>query len=256
MQLSLRNAVAGLFATVLTLSLIACKPLDKETGKPIVRDGEASTAAEPLGGMKSEKEQVSYVIGTDIGRSLAPAKDELDLSVLTRAIRDAMDGKQPKLTEAEAMQVMQAFAMRMQARQMAEFEEVKRRNLEEGEKFLAENGRRPGVVTTSSGLQYEVLAEGKGAKPRASDTVRVHYRGTLLNGEQFDSSYDRGEPAQFSLDQVVPGWQEALQLMPVGSKYRVWIPASLGYGETGTPGGPIGPNATLVFEVELLDIVK
>ena len=154
------------------------------------------------------------------------------------------------------MQVMQAFSTRMQAKQAAEFEETKRKNAEEGDKFLAENAKKPGVKTTASGLQYEVLTEGTGPKPKASDTVRVHYKGTLLDGETFDDSYARGEPVEFALAQVVPGWQEGLQLMPVGSKYKLWIPGKLGYGEQGTPGGPIGPNATLVFEVELLDVVN
>jgi FKBP-type peptidyl-prolyl cis-trans isomerase FkpA len=256
MELSLRNTAAGLCAAALSLTLAACKPLDKETGKPAGQAEGATESSAPLGGMKTEKEQVSYVIGTDIGKSLEPAKDELDLAVLTRAIRDAMDGKKPKLTEAETRQVMQAFGMRMQAKQLAELEEQKQKNLAEGEAFLAGNGKKDGVVTTESGLQYQVLAEGTGARPKATDTVRVHYKGELLNGEEFDSSYERGEPAQFVLNQVVPGWQEALQLMPVGSKYKLWIPGALGYGEMGTPGGPIGPNATLVFEVELLDIVK
>src|SRR5690606_2959694 len=147
------------------------------------------------------------------------------------------------------------FSMRMQARQMAEIQESGRKNAEEGEKFLAANAGKPDVQTTASGLQYQVLSEGSGAKPKAGDTVRVHYKGTLLDGETFDDSYARGEPVEFALAQVVPGWQEGLQLMPVGSKYKLWIPGELGYGEQGTPGGPIGPNATLVFEVELLDIV-
>src|SRR5690606_32638670 len=160
-----------------------------------------------------------------------------------------------KISEEEAMQVMQAFGERMQAKQMADFEAQRGKNAAEGEAFLAENGKKPGVTTTESGLQYEVLTAGTGPKPKLTDTIRVHYKGTLLDGETFDSSYDRGEPVQFGLSQVVPGWQEGLQLMPVGSKYKLWIPGKLGYGEQGTPGGPIGPNALLVFEGELLEIV-
>jgi FKBP-type peptidyl-prolyl cis-trans isomerase FkpA len=129
-------------------------------------------------------------------------------------------------------------------------------NLEAGQKFLAENAKKPGVQTTASGLQYQVITEGKGPKPKAGEVVRVHYKGALLDGKVFDSSYDRGQPVVFPIDQVVPGWQEGLQLMPVGSKYKLWIPANLGYGEKGTPGGPIGPNSTLVFDLELIDIVK
>lgn len=252
MNVSLRITTAALVAS--TLALGACKPLDKDTGKPA--DGEGKPATSALAGLKNEKEQVSYVIGTQVGESIAPAKEEIDLDVLFKAIRDAVDGKESKLSEAEAMQVMQAFGERMQARQMAEFEELKTKNASEGEAFLAENGKKPGVTTTASGLQYEVLTEGTGPKPKLTDTIRVHYKGTLLDGETFDSSIDRGEPVQFGLSQVVPGWQEGLQLMPVGSKYKLWIPGKLGYGEQGTPGGPIGPNATLVFEVELLEIVS
>ena len=252
MNVLVRTTTAGLLAA--SLSLIACKPLDKDTGKPV--DGDAKETASALAAMKTDKEKVSYVIGTQVGESLKPAGDEIDLDVLVKAMKQTIDGKAPKLDEAEAMQVMQGFSERMQAKQLAEMEASKQKNAAEGEKFLAGNGKKPGVTTTASGLQYEVITEGKGAKPKATDTVRVHYKGTLLNGETFDSSYERSEPVQFALQQVVPGWQEGLQLMPVGSKYKLWIPGKLGYGEQGTPGGPIGPNATLVFEVELLDIVN
>lgn len=248
MKTTLHAATAALIAAALVLS--GCKPID-ESGTPAGSDADATG----LAGMESEKEQVSYVIGTQVGDSLAPAKDEIDLDVLVRAMKDAIDGKDSKLTEEQAMQVMQAFGERMQARQMAEMEGQKKKNADEGAAFLAANADKPGVQTTESGLQYEVLEAGDGPRPGASDTVRVHYKGTLLDGSTFDSSYDRDEPVQFALNQVVPGWQEGLQLMPVGSKYRLWVPGALGYGEMGTPGGPIGPNATLVFEVELLEIV-
>jgi FKBP-type peptidyl-prolyl cis-trans isomerase FkpA/FKBP-type peptidyl-prolyl cis-trans isomerase FklB len=255
MKLTKRSTSLVVLGATLSLALLACKPLDKETGKPVDGSGkEAPTATR--GGMKTEREQVSYVIGMQIGESLKGAKDEVDLDTLFKAVRSTIDGKEPLMTQEEAMQVMQDFSMRMQAKQMAEFQEAGKRNAEEGEKFFAENGKKQGVQTTDSGLQYEVLTAGEGARPSAGDTVRVHYRGSLLDGEVFDDSYARGEPVEFALAQVVPGWQEGLQLMPVGSKYRLWIPGKLGYGEQGTPGGPIGPNATLVFEVELLDIVS
>src|SRR3546814_376928 len=141
----------------------------------------------------------------------------------------------------------------MQQKQAEESAAKARKNSAEGEEFLATNKTKPGVKTTASGLQYQVLRAGNGAKPQATDTVRVHYLGTLLDGTKFDSSYDRNEPAQFALNQVIPGWTEGVALMPVGSKYKFWIPGNLGYGERGA--GPIGPNSTLVFEVELLDIV-
>ena len=257
MNVSIRSTSMCALAVALGFALLACKPLDKDTGKPADGSGEdkAAPAVAAKGGLKTEKEQVSYVIGMQIGESLKSAKDEVDMETLVKAMKGTMDGKEPLLTQEEAMQVMQAFSTRMQAKQVAEFEEQKTANAAEGEKFLAENAKKPEVKTTASGLQYQVLTEGKGAKPKASDKVRVHYKGTLLDGETFDDSYARGEPVEFALSQVVPGWQEGLQLMPVGSKYKLWIPGKLGYGEQGTPGGPIGPNATLVFEVELLDVV-
>jgi hypothetical protein len=142
----------------------------------------------------------------------------------------------------------------VQAQRIAKMMADAKKNLEDGQKFMAENSKKPGVVTTASGLQYQVLTEGKGAKPSVTDAVSAHYKGALLDGKTFDSSYDRGEPATFVLGQLVPGWQEGIALMPVGSKYRFWIPSKLAYGEQGA--GPIGPNQTLVFEGELLDIVK
>jgi FKBP-type peptidyl-prolyl cis-trans isomerase len=131
-----------------------------------------------------------------------------------------------------------------------------KQNAEAGDKFLAENAKKPGIKTTASGLQYQVVTAGAGAKPKPTDTVRVNYKGSLLDGTVFDDSSKHGGPAEIPLQQVVPGWQEGIALMPVGSKYTFWIPAKLGYGDKGTPGGPIPPNATLVFEVELLDIAK
>jgi FKBP-type peptidyl-prolyl cis-trans isomerase FkpA len=238
-------AIAALCAAVMAVS--ACKPIEG--------DGDRNRPATAFADLKDEKQKVSYIIGTQMGEQLAPVKDEVDMAVLVRALRDAVDGKASDIDEAQAMQVMQAFAERMQAAQLAQMQEQQKKNAAEGEAFLAENAKKEGVQTTASGLQYEVLEAGNGPRPSANDTVRVHYKGTLLDGETFDSSYDRGEPVQFALAQVVPGWQEGLQLMPVGSKYRLWVPAALGYGEMGTPGGPIGPNATLVFEVELLEIV-
>ena len=263
MKVSKRSTSLAVSALALALAttLVACKPLDKDTGKPV--EGAATdaattteTAVPARGGLDTERKQVSYVIGMQIGDSLKGAKDDIDLDTLFKAVRGTLDGKEPLLSQEEAMQVMQAFSMRMQARQMEEFAASGEANAKEGEAFLAANAGKEGVQTTASGLQYQVLSEGSGPKPTAGDTVRVHYRGTLLDGETFDDSYARGEPVEFALAQVVPGWQEGLQLMPVGSKYRLWIPGKLGYGEQGTPGGPIGPNATLVFEVELLDIVN
>jgi FKBP-type peptidyl-prolyl cis-trans isomerase FkpA len=202
------------------------------------------------------KDQASFLVGADVGRRLAPIASEIDLAVMMQGLRTSVSGGQPLLGEAEANAVRAAFSERIQAKLQAQAEELGRRNAAEGEAFLAKNRLEKGVFTTASGLQYMVLRQGSGPRPGPNDRVRVNYRGTLLDGTEFDSSYARNEPAEFGLDQVIPGWTEGVGLMPVGSKYRFWIPSKIGYGERGTPGGPIGPNATLVFDVELLAITK
>jgi FKBP-type peptidyl-prolyl cis-trans isomerase len=198
-------------------------------------------------------EKVSYFIGTQIGNDFQKNGIELNLEVFVQAIKDAMDKKQPKYAEAELEAAMQQFQTEMVAKQKAKADAAAGDNSAEGEKFLAENGKREGVKTTASGLQYEVLKKGDGAKPAATDTVTVHYRGTLLNGKEFDSSYSRNEPTSFPLNQVIPGWTEGLQLMNVNSKYKFFVPSKLAYADRGA-GSDIGPNATLIFEVELLSI--
>jgi FKBP-type peptidyl-prolyl cis-trans isomerase len=205
--------------------------------------------------LETEKQKVSYMVGMMFGSQLASIKDEIDPAIVAQAMTTTVAGGQSLMTQQEAQEVSQEFSRKMQGKMEAERKAAADRNKAEGEKFLAENKGKPGVKTTASGLQYQVLSEGKGPKPKADDTVRVHYTGTLLDGTKFDSSHDRGQPAEFPLSGVIPGWTEGLQLMPVGSKYKFWIPSNLAYGEAGTPG-PIGPNQTLVFEVELLDIVK
>ncbi len=183
-----------------------------------------------------------------------PARDRFQLAPL-RGIETGLSGEEPAISQEEAMAVQQAFGQRLQAKREGEMQAAAKKNREDGEAFMAANKSKPGVQTTESGLQYKVETQGEGPRPAATDTVKVHYTGTLLDGTKFDSSVDRGEPAQFALNQVIPGWTEALQLMPVGSKYTLWLPSELAYGENGTPG-PIGPNATLMFEVELIEIVQ
>ncbi len=257
MSSSMKTPLAAALVLSLMTLTAACKPIDKDA-----KAGEAKSeatdkaSATKIEGLATEKQQVSYVIGMDIGKNIKPIKDEVDMDTVNKAIEDILADRKPKMTEEQVGQVMQAFATKMQAKQKAEMEAKSKTNLAEATKFFAENGKKSGVVTTASGLQYQAVTMGKGAKPTANDNVRVHYTGTLLDGTKFDSSHDRNEPAQFAVNAVVPGWTEALQLMPVGSKFKLWIPAKLGYGETGTPGGPIPPNAALVFDVELLEIVK
>jgi FKBP-type peptidyl-prolyl cis-trans isomerase len=173
---------------------------------------------------------------------------------VVKALRTQMAGEKVLVTDEQAQKIMQEFGQKMQAKQIAKMMEEGKLNQEKGDKFLAENGKKTGVVTTPSGLQYQVMTAGKGAKPTAADGVKVNYKGTLLDGKEFDSSYKRGEPAVLPLGGVIPGWSEGLQLMQVGSKYKFWIPAKLAYGEQAPP--MIGPNQVLEFEVELLDIIK
>ncbi|MCK9539900.1 FKBP-type peptidyl-prolyl cis-trans isomerase [Dokdonella sp.] len=210
----------------------------------------AAEAAKPA--VKLDKNKISTMVGMDMGRSLKQIKDDIDIKVLEQALEATLKGEKTSLTEEEALEVRQAFMQQMQTKRVAEQKELAEKNKKEGAEFLAKNKAKPGVKTTASGLQYIVEKQGTGPKPKETDTVKVNYLGTKIDGEKFDSSYDRGQPATFPLNGVIKGWGEGLQLMSVGSKYKFFIPADLAYGENGP--GPIGPNATLVFEVELLGI--
>ncbi|MBS1547786.1 MAG: FKBP-type peptidyl-prolyl cis-trans isomerase [Bacteroidetes bacterium] len=209
--------------------------------------------------LASTLDSVSYGIGTDVGHNLQmnikqAGLDSLNIDALFAGMRDAMDSTE-RIHSDKVKAIVQAYMIGAQRKMMAKQQAADSLTLEEGKKFLAENGKKPGVITTASGLEYQVLQMGKGAKPTATDTVRVHYKGTLLSGKQFDSSYDRGQPAEFPVNGVIPGWTEALQLMPVGSRFKLWIPSELAYGQHGA-GADIPGNSTLVFEVELLSIGK
>ena len=200
-------------------------------------------------------QKVAYAIGLDIGRKMQQQGLEIDPAIVARGLADGFGGGEALLDEPGMRQAMMEFQQRMMAKEQARESEEGAAQAAAGKAFLAENGAKSGVKTTESGLQIEVLTEGKGAKPTPSDTVTVHYTGTLIDGTEFDSSVKRGEPATFPLNGVIPGWTEGLQLMNVGSKARLVIPSELGYGPRGA-GGRIPPNAVLVFEVELLDIKK
>lgn len=203
--------------------------------------------------LDTDTQKLSYAIGVDIGRTLAPLQDDLDLESLERGLSD-VQMKHPLLLDDAARQAIKMkMAQEISQKHMKQAEADASKNTDAGKKYLADNGKRAGVTTTASGLEYEVLKAGSGDHPKPSDLVQVNYKGTLLDGTTFDSSYDRGQPATFRLDQVIPGWTEGLQLMTPGSKYRFVIPSNLAYGEQGA-GDKIGPNATLVFEVELLAI--
>lgn len=197
-------------------------------------------------------EKVSYFYGTRIGNEFAQNQLPVDVDAFVAGLKDTVGNKPPKYTDEQIEAFMTQFSQIMMAKAEAEAKMLGEKNLAEGEKFLAENGKRDGVKTTASGLQYEVIKQGDGATPKATDTVTVHYHGTLPNGTVFDSSIG-GEPAKFPVNQVIPGWTEALQLMNVGSKYKLFIPAKLAYGDRQV-SPEIGPNSTLVFEVELLSV--
>jgi len=198
--------------------------------------------------LKDSKDKVSYSIGLNIGLNLKKQNVSINPDTFALGLKDALAGK-PQMTDEQVKETMTAFEKEMIDKQKA----TGVKNGADGEKFLAENKKKEGVKTTASGLQYKVVKEGSGAQPKEKDTVMANYRGTLIDGTEFDSSYTRGQPATFPVSGVIKGWTEALQIMKVGSKYQLFIPANLAYGERAM-GPDIGPNSTLIFEVELLDV--
>ncbi|WP_293312099.1 FKBP-type peptidyl-prolyl cis-trans isomerase [Pedobacter sp. UBA5917] len=218
----------------------------------------SKTSTLKMGGLQSTLDSTSYAFGTSIGASLkTTGLSTLNYDVLLKGLKDAFTGGKAILTQQQAQQcINEALSKASLVKNKAEAEANKIKYgpiMKEGQEFLEQNKKRAGVQTTASGLQYEVLTAGTGVKPVATDSVLVHYKGTLLNGKQFDSSYDRGEPISFPLNRVIPGWTEGVQLMPAGSKYKFFIPYNLAYGERGA-GADIPPYSTLIFEVELLKV--
>jgi FKBP-type peptidyl-prolyl cis-trans isomerase FklB len=229
-------------------------PAAKTTPTPAKKTGTKPVAktATPLA-LKTQKDKASYAIGLNIGKSLHKDSVEVDPSIVARGLRDGMAGNKSLLTDEEIKATMTALQADVNKRQGEKMQQVGEVNKKAGDAFLAANKTKEGVVALPSGLQYKVLKEGTGPKPTAGDSVVCNYKGTLLDNTEFDSSYKRGQPAKFPVSGVIKGWTEALQLMPVGSKWQLFIPSDLAYGQRG-PSPEIGPNATLVFEVELLSI--
>ncbi len=227
------------------LALVVCLSV------PTVGFAEGGKADE----LKTFKDQLSYSMGVDMGTYLNGIGSELDYEKLQLGLKDGFDGKTPLLTPEEMQGVQKKFAETMKAKQEVEMKAMQEKNKKAGDAYLAENKTKKGVIVTESGLQYEVIEEGAGAVPTAEDTVKVHYKGTMIDGKVFDDSNTRGEPATFGVTQVIPGWSEVLQLMKEGATYRVVIPPSLAYGEQGVPP-MIEPNSVLVFEVDLISIEK
>lgn len=204
---------------------------------------------------KTDKEKLSYSLGAQIGQDIKRNEVEIDVDTFARAMREAISGAKPAMTDEEIRATMQNFQQNMRQKAMAKMQEMGEKNKKASDEFLANNKTKEGVKTLPSGIQYQVITMGKGKKPTQKDQVVAHYTGTLIDGTEFDSSVKRGEPATFPLNGVIKGWQEVLPMMPVGSKWKVWIPPELGYGPRGA-GQQIGPNQALIFDIELLNIKK
>lgn len=236
----------GKFALVLLIcvSMPACAAESKTEQK-----------AEKRVDLKTDKDKLSYAFGMEIGQALKSLKTDIDMKVFAEAVQDVYTDKSTLLDTKAAAQVKRDYFSKMEAQAMKEFKEDSEKNKKAGDEFRAANAKKEGVTVTKSGLQFQVLKQGDGKSPTLEDQVKVQYAGMTIDGKEFDSSYKRGEPATFPVAAVIPGWTEALQLMKVGGKYRVVTPPDLAYGEIGA-GRVIGPNATLVFEVELLGVEK
>ncbi len=214
-----------------------------------------AVAADPVTELKTEKQKISYALGLDLGSYFKSLETDFDLAVIHQGVTDSYTDGKALLTPEEAGEIQKQFALDQQKKKVEKAKALLVENKDAAAAFLKKNKKEKGVKVTESGLQYKVITEGKGDKPSATDTVKVHYKGTLLDGTEFDSSYKRNEPATFKVNQVIPGWTEALQLMSPGSKYALYLSPELAYGDRGAPPA-IGPGSLLIFEVELVEIVK
>lgn len=205
--------------------------------------------------LQTEEQKFSYAMGLSLGKYFKELEEKFDLNLVQDGIKDGYDGEKVLLTDAESQEIQQAFSKRQHDKQVQKTVAMIQKNRKAADEFLAANKGKNSVKTTDSGLQYKVVKEGKGAKPTAEDMVRVHYKGRTIAGEEFDSSFKRNEPAELKVNQVIPGWQEALLLMPVGSAFELYLPPDLAYGDRGAPP-VIEPGSLLIFDVELLDILK
>jgi FKBP-type peptidyl-prolyl cis-trans isomerase FklB len=230
---------------LLTLGIVCLEPCTAQQTPP--------ATTKPAPELTTEKDKLSYAIGMKIGRGLKGDSVDVDQSILIQGLKDAMSGGNTRLTEEECKALLSDLSAELNAKKQAELHRIGEANKQAEQLFLVANKAREGIVTLPSGLQYKILDEGTGPKPTTTDTVICNYRGTLLDGTQFDSSQKRGQPSTVSVSQVIEGWKEALQLMPVGSKWRLFVPSELGYGDR-SPVAGIGPNSMLIFELELLAI--
>jgi FKBP-type peptidyl-prolyl cis-trans isomerase len=217
--------------------------------------GSGGSASFENAALETDDQKASYGIGLNVGGQIADTRDRLDRAAFMRGLEDALQSNDPAVGREELQTILQNFGQQIQAAAAQERALAGQANAEAGAAYQEENGAREGVITTESGLQYEVLREGEGARPTAEDQVRLHYRGTLIDGTEFDSSYE-GEPVVFAAGRLIPGFTEALLLMQEGSHFRVVIPSEIAYGPQGAGNGPIGPNATLIFEIELFEVVQ
>lgn len=226
-------------------------PAAKTTPKPAAKT--STSTAKPLT-LTTDKDKESYAFGMNIARGMKAQSIDVDPAIMARAIHDVLSGGKPLLSDEQAVAALKQLQTDVSAKQESERKEQGDKNLKEGQAFLAANKDKEGVVTLPDGLQYKILTQGRGPIPTAADRVVCQYRGTLVDGTEFDSSYKRGQAATFPVGRVIKGWTQALEMMPVGSKWQLFVPPDLGYGERGAPGSPIGPNAVLVFEIELVSI--
>jgi FKBP-type peptidyl-prolyl cis-trans isomerase FklB len=221
-------------------------------GLALIGASTLSYAAEPLKSLDTQDQKVSYSFGLVLGKRMTNDMPDLQIDVFVQGLKDAYSGNPQLITDEQVAQTLSDFQRDLQQKQLEEVQKAGEENKKAGKEFLAENKNKEGIVTLESGLQYKVLTEGKGLQPGPTDVVKVHYTGSLINGTVFDSSIDRGQPVSFPVNGVIAGWTEALQLMPTGSKWQLFIPSDLAYGPNGNRS--IGPNETLLFDVELLDI--